>query len=90
MMNGFSPVAEIIANLYDCSPILVQLQTIIFIVVFIPSNFVVIAMLNKFGLRFTLMTGALMLMIGGWLRFVLSVYPHFWIISFGTAIAAFG
>ena len=30
-------------------------------------------------------------MLGSWLRYVcLSAYNHFWIISFGTAIAAFG
>ncbi len=74
MQNGFSPVAEIISKLYDCQPILVQLQSIIFIVMFIPSNFVVIQILKQRGLRVTLIIGAVIMIAGAWLRQVLSAY----------------
>jgi FLVCR family feline leukemia virus subgroup C receptor-related protein len=57
---------------------------------FIPSNFIVIFLLDKIGLRFTLMIGALAMIIGCWLRYIVSVYNHFWIISIGSAIAAYG
>ncbi|TNV79121.1 hypothetical protein FGO68_gene16126 [Halteria grandinella] len=89
-MNGFSPVAEIIARIYNCSPIIVQLQTVIFILMFVPSNFIVIFVLDKFGLRFTQVLGACMMVFGCWLRYIVSAYNEFWIISFGTAIAAYG
>ncbi len=90
MQNGFSPVAEIISKLYDCQPILVQLQSIIFIVMFIPSNFVVIQILKQRGLRVTLIIGAVIMIAGAWLRQVLSAYQEFWIVCFGSAVAAFG
>ena len=74
MQNGFSPVAEIISKLYGCDPILVQLQSIIFIVMFIPCNFVVIQILKQRGLRVTLIIGAVIMIAGAWLRQVLSAY----------------
>jgi len=68
MQNGFSPVAKIISKIYDCPAILVQLQSLIFIVLYIPVNFVVIYLLKNKGLRFTLVTGALFMITGAWLR----------------------
>ena len=57
---------------------------------YVPSNFIVIYVLDKRGLRFTQVLGAIMMIIGCWLRYIVSVYDHFWVISFGTAIAAYG
>ena len=53
LMVGFSPVSETIAKIYDCSQIIVQLQTLLFFISFIPGNFIVIWVLNKYGLRAT-------------------------------------
>jgi hypothetical protein len=52
-MVGFSPIAGVVAIIYDCAPIIVQLQTLLFLIAFIPGNFIVIWVLNKFGLRAT-------------------------------------
>jgi hypothetical protein len=53
LMVGFSPISETIAKIYDCSQIIVQLQTLLFLIAFIPGNFIVIWVLNKHGLRAT-------------------------------------
>ncbi len=53
LMVGFSPISETIAKIYDCSQIIVQLQTLLFLIAFIPGNFIVIWVLNKYGLRAT-------------------------------------
>ena len=44
VMVGFSPVAELVSKIYDCSIILVEAQMIFFVFVFIPANFIVIQM----------------------------------------------
>lgn len=90
MMNGFSPVAEIIGEVYDCDAIIVQIQTIIFIVVFVPANFVVIRTVDKLGLKATLIIGGIALIVGSWMRMALAVIPQFWVVSFGSAITAYG
>ena len=51
LMVGFSPIASTIAKIYGCNEVLVQIQTIIFLAAFIPGNFIVIGVLNKYGLR---------------------------------------
>ena len=53
LMVGFSPIASTIAKIYACDEVMVQVQTLIFLVAFIPGNFLVISVLNKFGLRVT-------------------------------------
>ena len=53
LMVGFSPISNTIAKIYDCSQIIVQLQTLLFLIAFIPGNFIVIWVLNKYGLRAT-------------------------------------
>jgi hypothetical protein len=51
MMVGFAPSASTIAKMYSCQEIFVQMQTLLFLVAFIPGNFLVIWYQNKFGLR---------------------------------------
>jgi hypothetical protein len=68
LMVGFSPIANTVAAIYGCSEVLVQIQTLLFLVMFIPGNFIVIAILNKFGLRVTLILGAVCTLGGAWFR----------------------
>jgi hypothetical protein len=42
LMVGFSPIAPVIAKIYSCNVFLVEVQAIIFVIMYIPSNFVVI------------------------------------------------
>jgi len=51
MMVGFAPSASTIAKMYSCQEIFVQMQTLLFLIAFIPGNFLVIWYQNKFGLK---------------------------------------
>jgi hypothetical protein len=53
LMVGFSPIASVVAAIYGCNEIIVQVQTLLFLVAFIPGNFIVISVLNRNGLRVT-------------------------------------
>lgn len=53
LMVGFSPIASTISQIYGCEDIVVQLQTLLFLIAFIPGNFMTIVFLNKYGLRLT-------------------------------------
>ena len=68
LMVGFSPISETIAKIYDCSQIIVQLQTLLFLIAFIPGNFIVIWVLNKYGLRATVS--------GKFTRLGINTYPY--------------
>ncbi len=46
LMVGFSPVASILAEIYNCEKIIVDLQCLLFLICFIPGNFVVIKILD--------------------------------------------
>jgi hypothetical protein len=86
---GFSPVAEIISKIYDCNIILVELQTVVFIIVFIPANFFVIWLMNIYGLRVTLITGSIFLITGSWLRLLLlDLSEIFALVTIGTILAS--
>jgi hypothetical protein len=61
LMVGFSPISETISKIYECSEIIVQMQTLLFLIAFIPGNFIVIWVLNKFGLRITVSTSQILL-----------------------------
>jgi hypothetical protein len=68
LMIGFSPIAAIISNLYDCSLIVVDIQILLYVILFIPANFLVIHIQNKHGLRITLILGGVLLIAASWVR----------------------
>ena len=51
IMVGFSPIADMVARYFSCDSMLVQIQTLIFLICFVPGNFIVIKVLAKYGLR---------------------------------------
>lgn len=67
-MVGFSPIANTIADVYDCPIFAVEVQALLFVILYVVSNFVVIYIQNKYGLRPCMVIGALLLLIGAWLR----------------------
>lgn len=69
---------------------MVQAQTFIIVAMFVPSNFVVIPYIKKNGLKKTMHLGALSMIVGVWLRLIVWPVGSFWIVSFGSAVAAFG
>lgn len=53
LMVGFSPIASTVARIYSCDELIVQMQTLLFLIAFIPGNFLVISVLSRYGLRVT-------------------------------------
>lgn len=63
---------------------------ILFVFVFIPANFIVIQIQNKYGLRVTLMTAASFILLGAWFRMLLIPTNNFGMVCIGSILAAFG
>lgn len=69
---------------------IVELQTLIFLAAFIPANFTAIHLLPKKGLRWTILAGGTLLVIGAWLRILVNITGRFELACFGSIFAAFG
>lgn len=90
LMVGFSPIANIISELYDCSHVLVELQTIMYTIAFVPASFFGMYTMRTKGLAYTLRFAAGFVFASGWLRMLVQVTGHFAIASLGSAISSFG
>lgn len=51
LMVGFSPIADNLSKIFDSPSILIQIHTMIFLMAYIPGNFIVIWILDKYGLK---------------------------------------
>ena len=89
-MVGFSPLAPLISRVFDCSLFLVEVQTLIFLFVFLPSDFIAIHLLDKYGLKFTLILGSLLLILGALSRLLVPLTGNFAVASIGSILAAIG
>lgn len=90
LMVGFSPIAKVIAHVFECSVRTVEAQTLIFLAAFVPANFTGIHLLTKKGLKYTLVIGGLLVLAGAWLRLLVNITGIFAIASIGSIFAAFG
>jgi MFS family permease len=90
LMVGFSPIAKVIASVFECSVRTVEAQTLIFLAAFVPANFTGIHLLPKKGLKYTLVLAGVLVLIGAWLRLLVNLTGIFAIASFGSIFAAFG
>jgi hypothetical protein len=68
LMVGFSPIANSISDVYGCSVFTVEVQALLFTVMYIPSNFTVIYIHNNYGLSKCLKMGAVLVIFGAWMR----------------------
>ena len=90
LMIGFSPIAIIISKLYGCSLISVNVQILIYVILFIPANFLVINLMKKYNLRAILVMGSLLLFVAGWLRQLVQVFDNFeYVVTVGNIFGAF-
>ncbi|TNV78446.1 hypothetical protein FGO68_gene3853 [Halteria grandinella] len=89
-MVGFSPIASVISKVFNCSIVLVEMQTLLFLAAFIPANFTAIYLLPRKGLRWTLIAGGGLLMGGAWLRILVNITGKFEMACIGSVFAAFG
>lgn len=79
-----------IAAIFDCSVRVVEDQTLIFLACFVPASFVGIYLLPKKGLKYTLVLGAVLMIVGAWLRLLVNMTGNFAAASLGSIFAAFG
>jgi hypothetical protein len=61
-------VSTIIAAVFDTPQLLVNMCVLIFLISFIPANFIVIKVLDVYGMRTALMLASLLTFSGAWLR----------------------
>jgi hypothetical protein len=52
-MVGFAPIAGVLSDIFECPILLVNFCVIIYLIIYIPMNFIVIKILDMKGLRFT-------------------------------------
>jgi FLVCR family feline leukemia virus subgroup C receptor-related protein len=62
----------------------------IFYIMYVPSNFVSISILNRFGLKASIITGVLFLLVGSWIRMFIMFSGNFIPYYIGAIIAAVG
>jgi hypothetical protein len=56
---------------------------------YVPGNFISVAVLNRFGMKATIATGTLFILIGSWVRCFI-IFTDFFPFYIGTIIAALG
>ena len=62
----------------------------IFLAAFIPASFTGVYLLPRKGLRYTLVLGALLVIMGAWCRLLVNITGRFELASIGSVFAAFG
>lgn len=62
----------------------------VFFIVYVPGNFLSIAVLNKWGLKVSIVCGAVFLLMGSWIRLFIMFSDNFVPYFVGSIIAAIG
>nr|KAF7421404.1 hypothetical protein H0235_009240 [Vespula pensylvanica] len=84
----YSIIANIVERYYNVSSFLVDMTSMIYMITYIPFIFPASYLLDRFGLRFAVIVGAIGTTIGAWIK-VFSVSPDlFWITFIGHTFVA--
>ncbi|XP_031831355.1 choline/ethanolamine transporter flvcr2a isoform X2 [Nomia melanderi] len=84
----YSIIVNIVTDYYKVSSFLVDMTSMIFMITYIPFIFPASYLLDKFGLRFAALLGAVMNALGAWIK-VFSVSPDlFWLTFIGQTVVA--
>ncbi|XP_070511489.1 choline/ethanolamine transporter flvcr2b isoform X2 [Cardiocondyla obscurior] len=84
----YSIISNIIMKYYNVSDYTVDMTSMIYMITYIPLIFPASYLLDKFGLRWTVITGAFGTAIGSWIK-VLSLAPdRFWVTFVGQTVVA--
>jgi len=79
---SLAPVATLVQKFYGIESFLVNLLSTIYMFVFIPGNPVCGVILERFGLRVTLLAGASLNMLGSWIRVAGSNQHNYYAVLF--------
>ncbi|PBC31673.1 MFS-type transporter [Apis cerana cerana] len=84
----YSIIANIVTIYYNVSTFSVDMTSMIYMITYIPFIFPASYLLDRFGLRFAVLTGAIGTMTGSWIK-VFSVSPdRFWVTFIGQTFVA--
>ena len=84
---AFAPVvgkvSSYLAQIYGVSEILVGVASELFIFMYVPFNFPFVWLIDRYGIRFSVIAGVLLTTSGTWIRLVIIAQPSFYWILFG-------
>ena len=70
---SFSPIVALTERYYGVSATYVNLLSALFMVLYLPGSYLAMYLITKYGLRTSITVGAVLMAIGGWIRYA-SVY----------------
>ena len=93
MMNAcgwisFAPISDILTNTYGVSLFMINYMSLIYMISFIPVNFLSVVVLDKWGLRWGITLGMSLTTLGLWLRTLINY--SFTYVIIGQTIMAIG
>lgn len=84
-------IANLLISSYGLSLFQSNMTNFIFFIMYVPANFLAIAVLKKWGMKVCIVLGTLFLLLGSWIRlFVLFSDKNFVPYFIGATIAAIG
>ncbi|XP_076638376.1 choline/ethanolamine transporter flvcr2a isoform X1 [Colletes latitarsis] len=84
----YSIISNIVSSFYNVSSFAVDMTSMIFMITYIPFIFPASYLLDKFGLRYAALAGAIGTTLGSWVK-AFSVSPNlFWLTFIGQTIVA--
>lgn len=85
---SIAPLFLLVEDLYDVGPLMVNLMSYSFMVLYLPMNFPCVYVVEKFGLRIGVIGGIVSTAVGLWLRCFINT--SFYIALVGQIVMALG
>lgn len=90
MVSGTCAVtATVVKEVYELSLFQANLTNFCYYIMYVPGNFLSIAILNRYGMKVTIVCGTLFILIGAWIRCFI-IFTGFTPFYVGSFIAALG
>lgn len=83
-------IANLLTSVYGLSVFQSNLTNFVFYIMYIPSNFMAIAILTRWGLKSSIVVGTMFLLVGAWIRMFIMFSGNFTPYFVGAIIAAIG
>jgi fucose permease len=91
LMCTCTTTANLLIKIYGLSVLGSNLTNFAYFIMYIPSNFVSIFFLKRYGVKSSVVIGCTLFMLGGWIRlFLFFSGDDFTVFYVGSFIAAFG
>ncbi len=84
-----SVTANVIKEVYELPLFLANLTNFCYYIMYVPGNFMSIAVLNRYGMKVTIVCGTLLIIVGSWIRCFI-IFTGFTPFFIGSFIAALG